>query len=416
MQNAEFYDKIDEKILGLLKSNRDFNSLMKCAKGIHPLDILKSLNRLKQRKAIDRTKAKQLINSAKLMGNVAPDNTVHYFPVPHLLDYDWRFSKNGIVNFSKYIRSYISSTTQRIVFMGTPSLFVYFSNKWPILCNYTLLDQNASLYKNHVDLTLDNINICECDIANIFEISFFADIIVMDPPWYLEYNKMFIGMGAKLCHQNSVIMCVTAPFFTRPTIDFEYKELLSFTNSIGLSVEKYKKTCIRYSTPPFEQNTLKANGILCLPNDWRAGDLLILRKSDNIYITKNSVPTVQKVSDWKEISIGLVRFRYKKNFCCRTDGSITLCRIYDNDIYPSVSRRFVGSEQINVWTSGNRVWHCDNLKLLDIILTNWKEREHLSRIMDSILGIDFDDIAVKKIVVLIEDIVKIESIEYGRWV
>lgn len=36
--------------------------------------------------------------------------------------------------------------------------------------------------------------------------------------------------------------------------------------------------------------------------------------------------------------------------------------------------------------------------------------------MDSILGIDFDDIAVKKIVVLIEDIVKIESIEYGRWV
>jgi hypothetical protein len=176
--------------------------------------------------------------------------------------------------------------------MGTPSLFIYFANKWPYLCNYTLLDKNATLYEKHVDVS-ERINLCECDIADVFELSLTADIVVMDPPWYLEHNKMFIGMGAKLCRQQSIVMCVTPPLFTRPSARDEYDELVSYIEGLGLAVEKYKNTCIRYATPPFERNTLIANGVQCLPNDWRAGDLLVLRKTGDWQITKDSVPTVQ---------------------------------------------------------------------------------------------------------------------------
>jgi hypothetical protein len=416
MQNIEFEAMIDEKIHTLLKTNRDFSSLVRNSKGIHPLEILKSIDRLKQAKRINHTLANLLISSAgSSPENIVLNNTVNYYPVPHMLDYDWRFSKDAITYLAQYIRSYIHSHIQGIVFMGTPSLFIYFANKWPHLCHYILLDKNANSFKNHIK-TLEWVSFYECDITNVFDLSLIADIVVMDPPWYLDYSKMFISIGANFCHQGSIIMCVTPPFLTRPSANDEYDELIVYIKNLGLTVERCISTCINYSTPPFERNTLIANGIKCISNDWREGDLLILKKISDIQITKDIVTIVQNQPNWSEVSIGSVRIKFKNMSQDKMENFISLNRIYPNDIYPSVSRRFVGSERINVWTSGNTVFYCDNICLLDIIFRNWEHRSEITSLAYDTLGMEVDKEAIKQVIKLLEHIVVTETTEYGLWI
>jgi hypothetical protein len=111
----------------------------------------------------------------------------------------------------------------------------------------------------------------------------------------------------------------------------------------------------------------------------------------------------------------LVRIRFKNTSSDEENGFISFDSLYPNDIYPSVSRRFTGRESINVWTSGTRVWHCNNPRLLNVILQNWERRSELSCLVYDALGVEVDKDTMEQVIILLEETVKAESNEYGRW-
>ena len=94
MDKEQFYNEIDKIVLEIVKNIR-FLFLMKKIKGIHPIDIKMALGRLHKSKKISSTIYRKVMKSAKDRGKVVLEND-NLLPVPHLLDYDWRFDNQGI--------------------------------------------------------------------------------------------------------------------------------------------------------------------------------------------------------------------------------------------------------------------------------------------------------------------------------
>ena len=154
----------------------------------------------------------------------------------------------------------------------------------------------------------------------------------MDPPWYLECYKLFMNIAYLISNPNAIVLSVMPPITTRPTVKDEYEKLEEYLKKLvqhcannseystcylhqscvvvsqqchriasflrlvlsqisgtvfhcylgnavlGIYIIEYKSNVIEYQMPPFERNTLRINGIVNIPDNWRTGDLLIAIK------------------------------------------------------------------------------------------------------------------------------------------
>ncbi len=347
MENNQFYDEIDEIIWGLVKKQPDFYFLMKSKKGIHPIDIKLSLIRLRRKKKISATLFRSIIKSAKDKGKVVLEDD-NLLPVPHLLDYDWRFSAEGIETMLSLINKNSKRNHSVIAFIGTPSLFKMFFSKRETKNQYILIDKNADKHVHYITRYAQNFSFKKYDIMEMEPLDIQADLVVMDPPWYLSYNKLFFQLANNIVNRNGTIICVLPPKYTRKNVDEEFQKLMQFIKDLGIERQHYYKNMVTYNTPPFERNTLKANGIYCMPRGWRTGDILIAKKIDKGTIDKASIVISER--GWEEISIGMVRYKLKTGFDIELKSfDLTIESVFKNDIYPSVKRRKTRAEKtINV--------------------------------------------------------------------
>ena len=91
-----FYDDIDAIVLELVKKYDNFYMLMKYNHGIHPIDLLSSVRRLYWKKKIHKSKYERIVASMKKHYVDNNEDMPDILPVPHILDYDWRFSLEGL--------------------------------------------------------------------------------------------------------------------------------------------------------------------------------------------------------------------------------------------------------------------------------------------------------------------------------
>ncbi len=276
----------------------------------------------------------------------------------------------------------------------------------------------------------ENVIVVDSDVSKLKDYSVQADIIIMDPPWYLECYKLFMNIAYLISNPNAIVLSVMPPITTRPTVKDEYEKLEEYLKKLvqhcannseystcylhqscvvvsqqchriasflrlvlsqisgtvfhcylgnavlGIYIIEYKSNVIEYQMPPFERNTLRINGIVNIPDNWRTGDLLIAIKKLQIADQRLLIHQINNDRMWWEFDCGTVRIKY----CIPdelkiTSGFIELRSVYEGDIYPSVSRRFKGNIEINVWTSGNRVYICNNLPLLHFIFQNWNDKD-----------------------------------------
>lgn len=121
-----------------------------------------------------------------------------------------------------------------------------------------------------------------------------------------------------------------------------------------------------------------------------------------------------KEPEWDEACVNNIRIKYRASESKIDNYNIELEHIFNDDIYPSVKRSFGGKRSFNVWTSGNRVFWCNNMAVLKMILRNIdrdifevivengyripnkKELEQLEKIQGKIL-----------------DVICLEAVEYG---
>ena len=422
MDRTQFYDEIDKIILGLVKKQPDFYFLMKSKKGIHPIDIKLSLQRLYKKKKISAALFRKITISAKNKGKVVSEDD-NLLPVPHLLDYDWRFSIEGIETMISLINRNNKYNNAVIAFIGTPSLFKMFFSKQETKNQYILIDKNADKHIQYIIRCTKNFSFKKYDIMTREPINVQADLVVMDPPWYLTYNKLFFQFAESMVKINGKIICVLPPKYTRKSIEDELQELEQFINDLGIEKEHYYKNVVTYNTPPFERNALRENGIYCMPKGWRTGDVLIAKKVSKS--TAIQSPIIISETGWEEINIGMVRYKLKTDFDLEIKSfNLSIESVFKNDIYPSVKRSRTKEEKtINVWTSGNRVFYCNNIPLLYYILLEHSVRyKHYDiNICDKIeWGFNIklseqEKAGISKCVELIKTINKKEYQEYGKW-
>lgn len=405
----EYFNRcMDRAVYEKIHKYQDFYLLMKFNDGIHPINYLDSMRRLRRARVIKKTEYRRMIKSAHRSGFTPGEDMIDILPVPHMLDFDWRFSFQAIKHLYQKIRTDAPKETGTIVFIGTPSLWKYCLMHLPERLHLILVDINAS--KHIAGTDRNNIAAIDIDINNKpgYLRKIHADIIVMDPPWYFNYYRLFFDRANEMAQVGTLVYCIMPPKYTRFTAEQETLDILKIIKEqYGMTKISYHISDVSYHTPPFEVNVLKAHGIECLPPNWRVGDLLIVKKVE--IGSGNSDDLTVNSEQWDEYIIDAIRIKLGHTDREIESYSIHLVELYKDNIFPSV-KRSANKKNINVWTSGNRVFWCDNIPLLKLILSRWGKMW----IDDSIGKEDMESIG--EVQRIIENVVETEMSEYGtKW-
>lgn len=283
------------------------------------------------------------------------------WPVPHPLDYDWRFTPETAQALAT--RSAEPAPEGRIALLGAPSLVPYLvrQGSWWI----TLFDANP--------LILDVIHQKFPQVQTTFVDLVWGEqgpesgteVVVCDPPWYPEHVLSFLWSARRLCSHGGIVLLSTPPVGTRPGIEIERREIRRFAKRLGLELIGWEPLALRYQSPRFEQNALKAVGFSAIPQDWRRGDLVTFRCAAPCN-AERPIPTSNE-EVWDEIEVGGTRIKLR---CQNETGFLDprLISVVPNNVLPTVSRRDARRSDVDLWTSGNRVFKVRGVNVLRQIL------------------------------------------------
>lgn len=422
--DSNYINAVDDVVAVGINGTLNFCDLINKVSGVHPIELISSLNRLHHNGAIDEYTHRKLINSASYCPPAENQEYSRTLPIPHQIDYDWRFSENGKRYFMRFISNklLIKSTSTRIAFIGSPTLFRYYCDNFIGNIEIYLIDFNAERHIASSTLP-SNAHVVNCNLNYDLDIELEVDkiqaeIIIIDPPWYPEYYKKFFEISNIVGCSQCTVIGVFPPLLTRESILAERNEIDLYVKELGFDRLQYKPLCIEYYTPPFERNVLHINNIFNYSMCWRKGDFFFTQRNNRVINNINSSNIIVRNGGWVEKSIGIVRFKLRQSVISENGNfSIRLDSLYKNDIYPSVSRRFTGHEKINVWTSGNRVFYCSNIPALFMILERLYE-DNIIQLLEQEYGEiipDSEKMQIKNVQESIRLVVEMELKEYGEW-
>lgn len=287
-------------------------------------------------------------------------------PVPHPLDYDWRFSRATAEKLLKACGRFPRG--ENLVLLGAPTLVVAAQ----ALCNWdgriVLLDRSLPTARNLHGLP--NVEVYQCDIGQEELPTVSGGLTVMDPPWYEDTICAFLWTAACVTRSDGYVLASLPPVGTRPGVKEERARILKYADEIGLRPIIFKPLALQYCSPFFEWNALRAEGIELGIGDWRRGDLAVFVCKESRLPPQIASPASER---WLEVELDGVRFRLRRRARSR-NASPTLKSIVEGDILPSVSRRHPHRSLADVWTSGNRIFTCDDTGLLADILRALSDR------------------------------------------
>ncbi|MGH3277730.1 MAG: hypothetical protein ACRDNW_01155 [Trebonia sp.] len=128
-----------------------------------------------------------------------------------------------------------------------------------------------------------------------------ADVVVMDPPWYMENYRAWLSSAIMACCQDGLLAVVLPQILTNRRSFPERQEILGLLENVGPVTIKHDE--LAYVTPSFEKAVLKTDGLEHLRR-WRRADLALVE------VRKRRVPRYFPRfagNDWKYREIeGLV--------------------------------------------------------------------------------------------------------------
>lgn len=270
-------------------------------------------------------------------------------PIPHPLDYDWRFSDTTVDRLLEDCEE-LTQQGGKIVLLGTPSL-LRSATEAALDREVMLLDASGTTVAAFASLAG---KAWKCDLMVDPIPTLAADTVIGDPPWYREQMCAFLWAATRLVRVGGYIAMSVPSIGTRPTIESERAEFLSFGHELGLALVRIEALALTYESPLFEINALKVEGVPEISGNWRRGDFALFQKVDDC--SKVGRPAYQSsLETWDEEQVGGIRWRIKRNGNYALEDP-TLISIVPGNVLPSVSRRDARRMHAEVWTSGNRVF------------------------------------------------------------
>ncbi|AIF85382.1 hypothetical protein NTE_03354 [Candidatus Nitrososphaera evergladensis SR1] len=354
-ESSAFVKLIDEWVLEATSSGiRRFDSLLAILPGIYPVTVLESIQRLVQNNKVKSTLATEVL--AYVGGKARKSQRGQILPIPHPLDFDWRFSERGIKCAMHHCKIY-SKKGDMICLLGAPSLF-HESSQLPDR-KFILVDRNPTIASSKTGKSF-----YRCDLIREKLPKVSAKLVFADPPWYLEEIKSFLWAATQICEIDGHVLIVLPPVGARPGIHQEIKSVFQWARKLGLTLLDFLSGELKYQSPFFERNALRIQGINAIPSDWRKGDLAIFSKTKMRDVSR---PRSSAKEPWREINVKGVRILIRND---KSNSYLdpSLISIVPSDILDSVSRRDSRRDLADVWTSGNRIFACKGRNILITIL------------------------------------------------
>ncbi|RBP05023.1 hypothetical protein DFR50_1377 [Roseiarcus fermentans] len=334
-----------------------FPTLLHRLPGVYPTELLASLNRLVESERLDWAVMASIRRQAGSQGVAAVEGR-SLLPLPHPLDYEWRFTPDAARSLLDRAVDLTPSGGDLLLF-GTPGLAIE-ALTLPIGRRLAFLAENNCVTDRVFALnqaTGSPLSIAFCSGGLPRES---ADAVFLDPPWYIDFIRPMLAAAAGACRPGGVVLINLPPDGARPTAEADRRGVIAFGRRLGLKIIEHSPLAIRYETPFFERNALAAVG-LHPPPQWRRGDLVIFRKFPPT--TAPQLVYSSRRRDWTEVCIGRMRL-----FIAGTGRAgpleASLASLIVGDILPTVSRRDPRRRAANVWTSGNRIFRTDNPQLV----------------------------------------------------
>jgi hypothetical protein len=271
-------------------------------------------------------------------------------PSAHLLDGTWWFSCDTI----NFFRSRIDRLAfdERVVFLGTPSLFLDTLLRTPTR-PALLFDRDAAI-RDCLPRNLEPY-LVTFDLSASLPKRLGADLVIGDPPWYMEELESFLAAAQAIARVGAEVQICIPPIGTRPGIESEREELISWAARDGLRLLQIVEGQVGYDTPPFERNVFRSTGEQVQAN-WRKGDLAIFVVDQLSGLKPRGSASVAR---WADVRLLRTRWRVAETAENGEDPALVSMG-FAQDIFPSCSRRHSDRGRPVVWTSGNRTFLSSN--------------------------------------------------------
>lgn len=353
---TEYTNRVDDWVLALTIRPIEWSLLLESLPSVYPETVWDSLRRLAlshQVQHSEQSRAMRVIKSR------AQELWQHRrLPTPHLVDGCWWFADSAIAELSNLALD-LSDVGDLVALLGAPTLFDSLREKGSDR-EIVLIDRQVGLRGDHPHQRI------QADLVRSQpQLLRPASVIVVDPPWYQTEIRGFLTSARRNSRVGTKILLSMPPIGTRPGISAEWTELIQWCEGMGLRLLECRPLALKYISPPFEANALRAARVPVSPSDWRRGDLAVfecVREQINM-----GQPASIPDDPWHDVDIGRVRIKIKRPRCLEWASPI-FEEIVRDDVLPSVSRRDARLGQVALWTSGNRVFGTKSPGVLRLIV------------------------------------------------
>jgi hypothetical protein len=275
-------------------------------------------------------------------------------PVPHPLDYDWRFTAATVDALLE--RLSVAGNGRRIVYLGAPRVFAAAATQIGE-AHHTLIDVNP---QHQARTAVANAHVITADLLTGAVPRLRADVVIADPPWYPEYVRAFLYAAARALPPDGDLLMSLPPVGTRPGVTTEREEILEWAERAGMLVTEVSALALRYETPPFEYEAFRALGLQA-PAAWRRGDLALLRRSGRIVCARpRSLPPSWHRFIIQDIPLSVALSAEDPRF----DAPL----IVGGETLSTVSRRDARRAGTCLWSSLNRVFRSPSSSALAVVV------------------------------------------------
>lgn len=359
MNDSDFNSMVREWATGVLEQDpaMNFDGLVRSLPGVYPSDIVRILGE----------QSGNLLRYGRTKAGTSRPVNGDGLPVPHPLDYDWRFTATTRAHLSRRA-SMLTPPGGSITLLGVPTLFEEFKTVRPDAI-IRLADGSEesilSLSARHGERGLFARNLLRDSLPRMV-----ADVVVADPPWYPEFSEAFVWIAAQMVRVGGSLLLCGPNYGTRPNASAEWEKISKFAHSLGFNRLQFEEA-LRYDTPPFEQNALDAAGHAPGSFDWRSGCLATFVRERIASVRRPNATAGSGHGKWRQESVGGIRWRLRQ-MEKRATSFPTLFEVVPGNVLDSVSRRDIRRMAADVWTSGNRVFRCSDTSTLALILQGLK--------------------------------------------
>ena len=274
---------------------RSFADLSAWCMGAWPGAIAEALYELGRLGRLARSDRLRLLGSARRQAGRGLPRHDARLPLPHPLDQDWRFT-SGSTDALLAVAARLSPAGRRLLLVCAPTVAfraALLTPRWRVTVLARMSDPVVAALSKELGPKVDVVDVE--DGADGLE----ADVAIADPPWYDDIAFPLLGAATAGLRRGGMLLCCYPDALTGAgraasltpdglrQADPALAPLPSFTMRV------------RYETPLFEANALRALGLPGHHPRWRTGRVLAARKV-RLCGSRDGVP----LPSWTEVTLG----------------------------------------------------------------------------------------------------------------